>query len=294
METQEKPGPAEQAITTESNSNKKRAVNAINPKLVIGLFLIAISIISGTITAVWVTRNDGSETGSSSSSSNTSLQEGAPTPLRATPSLTPSNAPSSAPSVAPSTAPSAAPSMAPSVSGAPSLVPSDVPTVVVSQAPTQEIVEYRVPANPVPSNPPSSYFNYDISDSEHGPERWHRVNTNTRDNYLREFGPSGFGPFRGHFDRDPTENRCDRRGAMSPLDLYQTDRREAKCDAHHQIRTRVRTIYAYPLVTRTGACNALHVSMNAAELVMPLVQRPTSLLLSLFFLGYFHILYTEW
>jgi len=244
METQEKPvPPAEQATTTASNSNKKPTVPAVNLQMVIGLFLIAISIISGTITAVRVIKNnDNSETESSSSSSrsNTSVQEGAPTPLRATPSVTPSDAPSSAPSDEPSDVPSMAPSILPS--GAPSLVASDVPTVVPSQAPTQEIVEYRVPANPVPSNPPSSYFNYDISDSEHGPERWHRVNTNTRDNYLREFGPTGFGPFRGHFDRDPTQNRCDRRGTMSPLDLYQTDREEAQCDAHHQIRTRVRTI----------------------------------------------------
>lgn len=100
-----------------------------------------------------------------------------------------------------------------------------------------------VEPNPVPSSPEGLYFNYNLTDSDYGPEAWGDLDT--RDSPMKEFtNRSGWGTWKGHLaERDPTKNRCEYREKQSPLDLYQTQGvQEAKCDAPHQIRSRVRTL----------------------------------------------------
>jgi hypothetical protein len=93
-----------------------------------------------------------------------------------------------------------------------------------------------VEPNPVPDDPPIGYFNYDQGDDEYGPDWWYLVNTS--DHPLREFRPDGFGPFRGLFDYNITDNRCgDADRKQSPKNLNAT----TDCEAHHEIRTWVRT-----------------------------------------------------
>jgi len=179
---------------------------------------LAFIVIAATVTMMLV-RGDGL----TESSSTTNIGNAAS--LRA--STAPSPAPSTAPSEPPTVAPSSSPSTTPTVSA------SDVPSLSPTNAPTDDII---VEPNPVPSNAAGSYFNYDTTDSDYGPDVWDDVDTS--DNYLVEFGPNGYGPFKGHLTRDPSKNRCGREGKMSPVDLYQTDIAESKCDANHQIRTR--------------------------------------------------------
>jgi len=95
--------------------------------------------------------------GSSSSSVITSAPIG---------SMSPSDQPSFAPSDGPSVYPSMNPSTEPTIgsSANPTLEPTPMPTAVY------------YPANPEPSSPPNTYFNYNPN-SEYGPPNWNRVNT---------------------------------------------------------------------------------------------------------------------
>lgn len=150
----------------------------------------------------------------------------------ATPSASPTASPSAAPTGTPSASPSASPSAAPTVAptGTPSAGPTSAPTATPTQSPTPEGYIY---ANPEPLNPPPGYFNYDPN-SEYGPKNWHKVNTNNH--WLREFGPSGFGPWNGFFNEDLTKNNCGGRARkQSPKDLVLIE----ECLATHEIRTEV-------------------------------------------------------
>ena len=112
----------------------------------------------------------------------------------------------------------------------PSGVPTDLPSSSPSSSPTY--AEFIVPTNPVPANPGRGYFNYD-DDTQYGPRRWGNVNTN--DHPLKELGPDGFGPLRGHLGFDTTQNFCggpDRR--QSPKHMKET----TPCEADHEIRSR--------------------------------------------------------
>jgi hypothetical protein len=51
--------------------------------------------------------------------------------------------------------------------------------------PAPSLVVLWVPPNPVPDNPPGSYFNYDENDDKYGPSAWKKVNT--QNHPLREF-----------------------------------------------------------------------------------------------------------
>jgi len=82
--------------------------------------------------------------------------------------------PSMYPSVSPSLMPSDGPSLTPS--DQPSLEPSLQPSAEPSLGPTPVPTRAYYPANPEPSNPPNTYFNYN-PDSDYGPPRWNRVNT---------------------------------------------------------------------------------------------------------------------
>lgn len=160
------------------------------------------------------------------------------------PSNLPSTSPSSLPSLRPTSVPSDEPTRSPSdvPSAAPSSSPSDLPSVDPSNAPSSppstsppshSPTEFRVPANPVPRDPPRGYFNYDPRDERYGPRAWKNVDAS--DHPLREFGPHGFGPWRGHLEDDPVTNRCGLKDrTQSPKDLRGT----TPCLAWHEIRTR--------------------------------------------------------
>jgi len=173
------------------------------------------------------------------------FQPGVPTliPTTPVPSLRATASPTAAPiTQAPTALPTAlnvttsSPTLSPTVNNATAAPTTAAPSTA---APTPETL--FVPPNPVPDNPDRTYFNYDLSDSDYGPDKWDDVDT-SRNNDLLEFGNDGFGPFEGHWDRDPATNRCGRDGSMSPVDLVQTDGPESECDAPHEIRTRVRTV----------------------------------------------------
>jgi hypothetical protein len=138
------------------------------------------------------------------------------------PSMLPSHMPSSMPSDGPSTMPSEGPSYQPSES--PSSAPSTMPTSVF------------VKPNSVPNNPKEGYFNYDRMDSRYGPDAWGKVDTS--DNFMKEFGPNGWGPFRGMEGEDIVKNRCSSRSdnLQSPRNVSPT----VPCEALHEIRTWVR------------------------------------------------------
>jgi hypothetical protein len=160
-----------------------------------------------------------------------SLLERAPTPPPdASPSAMPMDMPSMLPSQMPSNMPSDGPSNMPSES--PSYQPSSSPSSSPSVMPTSMFVE----PNPVPQNPKPGYFNYDPLDSRYGPDAWGNVDTS--DNFMKEFGPNGWGPFRGIEGEDIIKNRCSSRldSMQSPRDVSPT----FPCDAHHEIRTWVR------------------------------------------------------
>jgi len=188
------------------------------------LVLVLVVIVIAATAAALLVRRAGTTEPSSSLESNLANQNS----LRA--SATASTAPSAASFTPPTVDPS------PSPSTTPTALASEGPSLSPTNAPTRD--DLIVEPNPVPSNPDRSYFNYNTTDKDYGPDVWDDVDT--RDNYLVEFGDDGFGPFKGHFSRDPSKNRCGRDGKMSPVDLYQTDIDESKCDAGHQIRTRVR------------------------------------------------------
>jgi hypothetical protein len=135
----------------------------------------------------------------------------------------PSNVPSNTPSTEPTDQPSKSPSAAP--------IPNSPTAPPITNSPTSSFVE----PNRVPDNPGPGYFNYDINDMNYGPRRWHQVDASNHP--LREFGPNGDGPWRGHLDYDPSDNKCgDRDRKQSPKDMKPT----VECDAFHEIRTQVR------------------------------------------------------
>lgn len=115
----------------------------------------------------------------------------------------------------------------------------------VSAFPTASptIESLYVPPNPVPQNRARSYFNYDSTDTQFGPNNWSRIDmTGT---YFREFGQDGFGTWSGHLQHhvaDSTLNRCGHRGKQSPVNLIETTWGESDCTAAHQIRTRVSSV----------------------------------------------------
>ncbi|KAG7336523.1 Eukaryotic-type carbonic anhydrase [Nitzschia inconspicua] len=85
----------------------------------------------------------------------------------------------------------------------------------------------------VPRNKPKGYFNYDINDGAYGPNAWGRVDTS--DSFMKEFGPDGWGPFRGYASSTVNRNRCSGRPAhlQSPKNLEAN----TPCEGHHEIRT---------------------------------------------------------
>ena len=138
------------------------------------------------------------------------------------------------PTTSPTPAPTSSPTGAPTPF--PTSAPTQDPTPTPTGMPTPEPTGFFVSQNPVPRSPPSDYFNYDDS-SPWGPRRWNRVDTSRH--WLKEFGPNGYGPWRGHFPEDLTKNVCngpDRK--QSPKNLVGT----VVCDASHEIRTEVRNI----------------------------------------------------
>ena len=94
---------------------------------------------------------------------------------------------------------------------------------------------FYVPVNPIPTNPPRGYFNYDPT-SKYGPPRWDEVDIS--DHFLKEFTEDGWGPWEGHLEvKEPLRNRCDKPDRnMSPKNLIKT----TTCEAIHEIRTKVR------------------------------------------------------
>lgn len=116
----------------------------------------------------------------------------------------------------------------PQPTSSPTNMPTPSPTTA-TEAPTDSTL--IVDPHPVPSNPPSKYFNYD-DDSDYGPNNWKNVDTS--EHWLKEFGPNGFGPWANQIDYDPSDNQCDRNvRRQSPKDLSST----IECDAIHEIRT---------------------------------------------------------
>lgn len=144
------------------------------------------------------------------------------------PTLVPTASPTNAPSPVPTAFPTASPSASPTPS------PTDRPTNKPTSAPdTEEPTASTLFVDPYPEplNPPRGYFNYDPN-SAYGPKNWAKVDT--RDHWMKEFGPNGFGAWKDQVDFDPIENQCglnERR--QSPKDMDPT----IECDAIHEIRT---------------------------------------------------------
>lgn len=148
---------------------------------------------------------------------------------QSTPTASPTR-PSGQPTVTNSQQPSFIPSDGPSQ--LPSTAPSAAPTSVATLAPTPVPTEAYYPINPEPSSPPNKYFNYN-PDSDYGPPRWGRVNTN--DHWLREFTMNGFGVWDDFSSEDLTANVCNGPARkQSPKDLIST----TPCLAEHEIRTK--------------------------------------------------------
>lgn len=152
------------------------------------------------------------------------------------------------------------PSSAPSTvsSSSPSSWPSQVPSNVPSLKPT--IYNEYVPPNPIPDNPPNSYFNYDIADTRYGPNAWDRIDMTST--YWEEFGDNGFGTWNQHLSEsipNPTKNRCGQPGRQSPVHLRSPIAIE--CTASHQIRYRVSLIVvvndvpSLTILSRAVACH---------------------------------------
>mmetsp|Transcript_18576 Transcript_18576/g.27553 ORF Transcript_18576/g.27553 Transcript_18576/m.27553 type:complete len:486 (+) Transcript_18576:170-1627(+) len=181
-----------------------------------------------------------------------------------TPTLDPTREPSSAPtkSLTPTSSPTTShnPSTSPSTyfpSSAPSEMPSKVPTqepsITPTVSPTSSPSEERFPENdPLPSD---YYFNYNTkSNAKWGPGYPELIPHNAttmkihyRNNawatrtppenwYWDEFDSNGFGPWVDILtNKNPRKNRCGRIGRQSPIDVRDSG---AKCEEHHQIRTR--------------------------------------------------------
>jgi hypothetical protein len=140
------------------------------------------------------------------------------------------------------------------------------PTTLATEAPTQSPTTFQTaaptidpyPENPIPSNPPTSYFNYDTRRSNpFGPgyPQLQRYNETTlavgyenngwasaqipADFYWYEFDDeNGYGPWQGVLARrQPERNRCNQIGEQSPIDVRPSG---AKCIEHHEVRSLVR------------------------------------------------------
>jgi hypothetical protein len=111
--------------------------------------------------------------------SSSEARESESPPVQVTPTPAPSRVTDS-PTIAASQQPSFIPSDGPSQ--LPSTGPSSTPTRMATLAPTPTPTQAYYPSNPEPSSPPGTYFNYN-PDSDYGPKRWARVNTN--DHWVR-------------------------------------------------------------------------------------------------------------
>ena len=112
-------------------------------------------------------------------SSSSEAKESESPPAQLTPTPAPSGVTDS-PTIAASQQPSFIPSDGPSQ--LPSTAPSATPTRMATLAPTPTPTQAYYPSNPEPSSPPNTYFNFN-PDSDFGPSRWGRVNTN--DHWVR-------------------------------------------------------------------------------------------------------------
>lgn len=158
------------------------------------------------------------------------------------------------------------PSMAPSSPSTSSTtaVPSEIQTALPSEAqssiPTSSPTRDEFAPNPVPSDPPLGYFNYDYRrSSAYGPgypkEVYHNASMNKveyfnngwvnvaipNNDYWNEFDDDGFGTWQGVLSKhSPSRNHCSNVGEQSPIDIRPTG---AKCEEHHQIRTQVSRLH---------------------------------------------------
>lgn len=169
----------------------------------------------------------------------------------------PSMPPALLPGMLPSTPESSnQPTLSPTVSlrasgPPPTMKPSFSPSTSPSMTPTSSPTLDEFAPNPVPTNPPNTYFNYDPS-SVYGPGNpqvvYHNASMNKvqyfsngwesakSDAYWNEFGDNGFGPWKGILSRHGlSQNRCGNIGMQSPIDVVSTG---ASCFEHHQIRSR--------------------------------------------------------
>ncbi|KAG7363720.1 Eukaryotic-type carbonic anhydrase [Nitzschia inconspicua] len=222
----------EQPPTVQGNESKtvppKEAATLINPTLkrrrmiLLSTMCCLIVLIAAAILALYFTSDDSDTTGIARLFSPRNVE-----PPSEMPTSMPSDTPSEVPSATPSDVPSDLPSESPS--DMPSDQPSQTPTEQPSFMPTDSFYD----PHPVPENRPRGYFNYDPNDNNFGPRAWGRVDTS--DSFMREFGPNGWGPYRGWASDSITQNRCSSRSEnqQSPRNLEET----LVCDAHHEIRS---------------------------------------------------------
>ena len=134
--------------------------------------------------------------------------------------------------------------------GNPTTTPTESPTEEdIQPSPVFTFEDIYVPVNPVPSNPPRGYFNYDPS-SPYGPDHWDEIDVT--DHFLKEFTNEGWGTWEGHLEeREPLRNRCgfpDRN--MSPKNLIETE----QCESHHEIRTKVKSSKSKVFLCKSEIC----------------------------------------
>lgn len=140
----------------------------------------------------------------------------------------------------------------PTITPKPTTAASHSPSSVPTSSPTRD----DFAPNPVPPDPPLGYFNYDYRrSSAYGPgypkEVYHNASMNkveyfnngwanatiSNKDYWNEFDDDGFGAWQGVLSKhSPSRNHCSNIGEQSPIDIRPTG---AKCEEHHQIRTRV-------------------------------------------------------
>ena len=193
----------------------------------------------------------------------------------ASPSMSPTRLPGMQPTISPTVTPrppGPPPTMKPSFS--PSTSPSTMPT----SSPTLD----EFAPNPVPSNPPNTYFNYDPS-SPYGPGNpqvvYHNASMNKvqyfsngwesveSDGYWNEFGDNGFGPWQGTLSRhELSRNRCGNIGKQSPIDVVST---RASCFEHHQIRSRVSLLCGFAILSLSIilSLNPCHLCVRYSQVI---------------------------
>ena len=182
-----------------------------------------------------MTRSNGNQQSGIPSTGKAEVPPSNPTPttslsIEIVPTDIPTGKPSDTPSSFPSDLPSTFPSISPTAT--PSIVPSDAP----SETPTSRPTFQAIPANPVPSNPPPWYFNYDqTAGTIYGPKGWKNVDTSNT--WLNQFGKNGWGPWKGirdNKDEDLSQNLCAADASkQSPKDLVDL----WNCTSTHEIRT---------------------------------------------------------